>query len=310
MPKHKGGALLTSLFIMTLVAIIATAMSLRLQSDIYRTQSLVSHDKLYLAAQAVTFWSMSEIIKSPTWIADSNTFGLVKEFPVQLKKMYPQFKISGKLYDLQARFNLNNLSDKKYIIQYISLLNSAYPKANTKLKMDLTVALLNWIVPYNQNAGKDAFVEYYASKKPPYYPAHQMMLSQSELLLVKNYNATIYTLLQPLITALPTITPININTAPAIVIRSLGSSIDKKKAQELIDARGKKGFQKMDKLNAILKKMNVEHVELVLRSDYFLSIAEVINGEQHLNLYSLLKKTEDKEHKISVQIVRESFNVM
>ena len=45
--KNKGGALLTALFIMTLVAIVATAMSTRLQLDIYRTDLIVSHNKLY-----------------------------------------------------------------------------------------------------------------------------------------------------------------------------------------------------------------------------------------------------------------------
>jgi general secretion pathway protein K len=51
--KDPGGALLTALFIMTLVAIVATAMSTRLQLDIYRTRLIVTYDKLYLASQAI-----------------------------------------------------------------------------------------------------------------------------------------------------------------------------------------------------------------------------------------------------------------
>lgn len=59
--NNKGGALLTALFIMTLVAIVATAMSIRLQTDIYRTRLVLTHDKLYLASQAVTFWALGEL---------------------------------------------------------------------------------------------------------------------------------------------------------------------------------------------------------------------------------------------------------
>lgn len=57
----KGSALLTALFIMTLVAIVATAMSTKVQLDIYRTRLILTHDKLYFASQAVTFWSMGQL---------------------------------------------------------------------------------------------------------------------------------------------------------------------------------------------------------------------------------------------------------
>ena len=56
--NKRGSALLSALFIMTLVAICATAMSMRLQLDIYRTRLTLDSDKLYLASQAVTFWAM------------------------------------------------------------------------------------------------------------------------------------------------------------------------------------------------------------------------------------------------------------
>ena len=56
--RNRGSALISALFIMTLVAIAATAMSTRLQLDIYRTRLTISSDKLFLASQAVTFWAM------------------------------------------------------------------------------------------------------------------------------------------------------------------------------------------------------------------------------------------------------------
>ena len=54
----RGSALLTALFIMTLVAIVATAMSTKLQVDIYRTRLTLTHDKLYLASQGVAVWAL------------------------------------------------------------------------------------------------------------------------------------------------------------------------------------------------------------------------------------------------------------
>ncbi|MFZ4077782.1 MAG: type II secretion system minor pseudopilin GspK, partial [Legionellaceae bacterium] len=55
--SSKGSALISALFLMTLVAIGATAMSSRLQLDIYRTRLILTSDALSLASEAVTFWA-------------------------------------------------------------------------------------------------------------------------------------------------------------------------------------------------------------------------------------------------------------
>ena len=57
----NGSALLSALFIMTLIAIAATAMSTRLQLDIYQTRMTINSDKLYLASDVVKFWAMEQL---------------------------------------------------------------------------------------------------------------------------------------------------------------------------------------------------------------------------------------------------------
>ena len=56
----KGSALISALFLMTLIAIVATAMSSRLQFDIYRTRLVIASDKLYLSSQYVMFWALDK----------------------------------------------------------------------------------------------------------------------------------------------------------------------------------------------------------------------------------------------------------
>jgi general secretion pathway protein K len=73
--SHRGSALISALFIMTLVAIAATAMSTRLQLDIYRTRLTLITDKLYLASQYVTFWAMSELTYSKKKVAGQRPSG-------------------------------------------------------------------------------------------------------------------------------------------------------------------------------------------------------------------------------------------
>jgi general secretion pathway protein K len=60
----NGSALISALFIMTLIAIAATAMTLRLQLDIYRTRLLLTTNKQHYAAQFATFWAI-DTLKNP-----------------------------------------------------------------------------------------------------------------------------------------------------------------------------------------------------------------------------------------------------
>lgn len=64
--KQTGSALISALFIMTMVAIAATAMSSRLQLDINRVRLGILSDKLYLASQAVSFWSLNQLSMKKT----------------------------------------------------------------------------------------------------------------------------------------------------------------------------------------------------------------------------------------------------
>ncbi len=109
--KHSGGALLTALFIMTLVAIVATAMTTSLQLDIYRTRLLLAQDKVSLASEAVMFWAFEELTKKNLNLLANNSEGLVAQFPKNLSTIYKDMNLSGSLYDLQSRYNLNNVAD-------------------------------------------------------------------------------------------------------------------------------------------------------------------------------------------------------
>ncbi len=98
-----GSALLTSLFMMALVAIAATAIATRVQLDIYRARLTIQRDQLILAIQGVTFWAMD-------WFKDDRFSVHEKQetLPKALQNIYPPIKLKGEIYDLQARFNLNN----------------------------------------------------------------------------------------------------------------------------------------------------------------------------------------------------------
>jgi general secretion pathway protein K len=307
--KTQGSALLTALFIMTLVAIVATAMSTKLQVDIYRTRLIITHDRLYLASQAVAFWGLSELKDNKKKFTKANAQGMISQYPLALRTIYPSVTLSGGLYDLQSRYNLNNLSDHKATLGFINFVGYIAPQATTVERLGLARAISDWLSPFDLAVGKDAYLSYYLKQKPPYHSSHQIMSSSSELRLIKDVSAPLYLSLEPYITALPELTAININTAPKQTLMALSNAMNEEKTNEIIEARGEKGIKNIEKISPILQKLNIANNQITLESIYFLSIAHATTEDLNFTVYTLFKRSRDKKGKLSVTILRESFNV-
>lgn len=306
--KSRGGALLTALFIMTLIAIVATAMSTKLQLDIYRARLVLTHDKLYLATQGVTFWVLSELNIKSKHYRTVNKSGMVAQFPEKMTHIYPQVTLNGGLYDLHTRYNLNNLTEKNNIIPFIDLVKQVVPDINTNDANSLSFAIKDWIKPYDLSKGTDTYITYYQAQKPAYYPSHQLMKSGSELRLIKDISASRYLALEPYISALPEITAININTASKEVLASLGNGLNEAQISELIMARGDQGISDLKNINELLKKLDLPIEQITLESQYFLSIAKASSNEFDLTVYTVFKRGKDKQGKMLVSILQQSIN--
>ncbi|KTC93358.1 type II secretion system minor pseudopilin GspK [Legionella cincinnatiensis] len=306
---NKGSALLTALFIMTLVAIVATAMSTKIQLDIYRTKLIVTHDKLYLAAQAETFWAMGELNNPKNKFIKANAQGMVSQYPLNMEHIEKTVVVSGALYDLQSRYNLNNLTNRKAMMGFVNLIGATIPQIAEAEKTQLTLAVSDWLTSYDLARGKDNYLSYYTSQKPPYYPSHQLMSSQSELRLVKDVSAPIYLALEPFICVLPETTPININTASKQVLKSLSSTIKDTQLNELLKQRKENGIKDLKKIAELLQKLDIASDQITLESSYFLNVASATSDNINLTVYSLFKRNRDKKGKITVTLLRESLNI-
>jgi general secretion pathway protein K len=303
--KISGSALLTALFIMTLVAIVATAMSTRLQLDIYRTRALINYDKLSLASQAVTIWSMAELRNPKNHFTKMNQQGMVLVFPKNMTSISKGIQLSGGIYDLQSRFNLNNLVDKKYLSVFLNLLDKAYPNKNQEEKVNLSVIIKNWISPYDLSQGQDELTAYYQTA---YNPSHQLLSSFSEFRLMKNISAALYLKFEPLLTTLPETTAININTAPKSILMALGNGISANKINEFISIRAEHGIASRKEFHKFMDSLNLPREQVTINSSYFLTVAIAQNEELKLVVYSLFKRNKNNKGALSVALIRESIN--
>lgn len=309
--RKTGSALISALFIMTLVAIAATAMSTRLQLDIYRTHLTLMSDKLYLASQAVTFWAMDALDSKHKQLTHQDKQGRVLIFPKKLKGIYPQVILKGALYDLQSRFNLNNLQEKKFYPVFYRLLEQRLSKSSHGAeRRALSNAIIYWISPYQPARGQDQMLSYYLKQSPPYFPSYQPIQSISELRLIQGVTQEIYQKLYPLLSALPEVVPININTAPDILLKTLGKGLSPTELEELHNAQGKDGITDLKDIAELIKKFDIPSNQITIESSYFLCEAEAKSEDLSLTTYAVLKVLKDKEGLVSTQLVSESFQTL
>ena len=307
---QSGSALITALFIMTLIAIAATAMTMRLQLDIYRTRLTLTSDKLHYASQFVTFWAINKLSLKKQLFAVSDLNGKVAQFPEKLSAIYPHFKLTGAIYDLQSRFNLNNLSDPKYFLTMLRLLDDPKIHLNKEEKKHLVMTINQWISPYQPGHDKEDWLADYLRQNPPYLPAHQPLHSVSELRLLKGVNASLYNILSPHLSALPEETPLNINTIPPQLIHVLGYGLTAEQIDTILQKRTPKGIRNPVKLMNLLKTFNISPDQVTLTSQYFLCAATVTSADLTTVNFTILKRNQDKKGNSTVTLISESLNTL
>lgn len=306
--RSSGSALITALFIMSIVAIAATAMAMRLQLDIKRTSMVFTHDKLYLATASVTAWAKHQLTTKDRIMTAKDDSGTVAYFPEKYAHIYPGVTTKGQLIDMQARFNLNNLDTQEFKAFFDTLISRVSKETNATQRSLILDATTAWIHEYLPERGQDEHLKTYLKQTPPYYPAFQPMADASEFRLIHGVNAAIYQVLTPFITALPEPTPININTASLTVLRGLSHGLGASLADEFLEARTDKGIKDMATISPLLKKLDIPNQQITLESQYFLSQATTSIDETELTVFTLLKRENDKKGKIRVIILGERLN--
>ena len=158
--------------------------------------------------------------------------------------------------DLQAKFNLNNLSarnpqflesQKRIFLNLMEQLEIGLDDVGQRER--LYGALLDWVDENdleNVDGGGGTESGSYGAKKTPYYAADQKLSSVGELKFIEGFDSDIISKLKPFVTVLPVDnTKININTASVEVISSLNSApvVDTASVTAFLAQREADGFR-------------------------------------------------------------------
>jgi general secretion pathway protein K len=320
--RHQRGA---ALIVAMLVFALATALVVAMKSEFERFYQRSAN--ILLEEQAQAYLRGAEELAGMALLADydqDKTTGLPRD---DLQEFWatppPPYALDegwmrGALEDLQGRFNLNALAKRVQggtaaarftpaQEQFIRLLQAlGEPPVSEQDAILITESVSDWLDTDSNPSPEGAEDDYYAAQTPAYRAANRKMSSVSELRAVANMTPEIYQALLPWVTVWPQEPKLlNINTAPAMVLRSINadkdlSPLSEGEGESLAEYRDETGFKdktdflanpvfegRRDKMTGIVELLGGQ-------TSYFLLQAEVEVAGRNMRLYSVLDRSNRK----------------
>ncbi|MFK8010845.1 MAG: type II secretion system minor pseudopilin GspK [Marinicellaceae bacterium] len=233
--KQKGVALFVTLLVVTIATLLATEIWFNNTLDISRQYNNRSSYQAKHYANGMALYAVDvlrlDYEENATFDNRSEPWNQVIT-GIELDDAV----LSGKLTDLDSKFNLNNL----FINGAIDPVSFEYfNRVLGNLEIELSVAdkIIDWIDPNQIPLTQGAEDSFYLSRSPSYRTAGQHFVHISELKLIDGINEQIYQRLKSYVTVLPIInskpTKINVNTASSLLLKSLDNRISSKEAVNL-----------------------------------------------------------------------------
>ncbi|MCW8924641.1 MAG: type II secretion system minor pseudopilin GspK [Xanthomonadales bacterium] len=282
--RERGVALITAVLVVAIAAIIGTSMMSRQNFDTQRTTNIIHRDQAVAYALGAEHWAGAELSRD----ALNNDYDHLAENwayelpPLPIDGGY----ISGRLQDLQGRFNLNSVLDPIQAERLVRLCQSI------NVEPDFIPALQDWIDEDTELRDNGAEDESYTLLDPPYRAANRHLADTSELLLVRGVSVEDYNSLIFFVSALPENSPINVNTASARLIQSLAPDIAAPDVERIIALRADSPYQKVDTFveDRAFAGKELSESFLGVSSSYFLLTADVVLGDASFTLQSVLRR--------------------
>jgi len=238
---------------------------------------LLNHDQAVQVALGAESWVISILHQD---MEDSQTDHLAEIWASELPGLpIDGGEVFGQVEDLQGRFNINNLIDDNGQVDPEAL--EQFGRLLVALELDPRFAgvAADWLDADLDAAFPDGAEDsIYTGMTPPYRSANQSLTSASELAALDGMDKATFDALAPHVTALPRGTTINVNTATAPVLQSLGDNIPITAVEALLQEREEGGFADVETafssivtnpnvLNSLDEATNYFQLRLVVRID-------------------------------------------
>lgn len=297
----QGGVAII-MVLLTVAFVVGLAASTLSVIDAGITRRIGAHDQLQaqLLAQAAVDRARQVLVED---LRLGNVDHLAERWatgplPVSLPDEDSQLAVS--IIDPSGRINLNNLihdgvDDTREIARLQRLMRSLGIDEATSWQ--LITALLDWLdADDTPRPGQGAEVAWYAAQTPPVQPANGPLAGIGELAAVRGYTPELLARLSPFLSALPTTTPLNVNTAPAEILAAAVPGLSLQAARQLVEERQRAWFKDIPDFNARLGSLNLSGNGMLLAVDsrYFLVSIRARHGIAVVRHEVLLDRTPNR----------------
>lgn len=301
---QRGIALLTILVMVALATILAAGIAKRQANTAESTAYLMRQNQSLLYAKSAEVF-FAELLKD-----DAENAGSVDSLQENWAKPMPAFPVddgyvSGVLQDESGKFNLNSLLKPDGSVNEHA--KTWFEKILVKagLPVQLSEAVIDWQDADDEQIGPmGAESNVYRGIPNAAMPPNARFHSVEELKQVRGFEEGKYQLIAPYLSALPSNeTTVNINTAPAFLLASIGDQLDTHAVQQMLDKKqaALEQFSNVSELweTELFKAVSAENKAMVsellgVRSNYFKAKIEVeLSGRKRQFSSELVRK--DKE---------------
>ncbi len=316
--KQSGVALVMAIMIVTLAAITATAITVINQRQIIRTSNMILRDQAFhfaTGAEAFTIRILNEDGKDndsdhldEEWYNEGQSVVLPIDFAnIQDSS---RFYLEGTLTDLQSRLNINDISsfpeyvDNKIQANTLLALISALEISVDSVGV-LNDSLKDWIDNDNEPAASGAEQYYYLGLEQPYQAANTNLLHTSTLRQIRGFEALekddLLTLRKEL-NALPSKTPLNINTASEKVLEAL--TLNEQTRATIIANRPYKTVDEFLTDSKTQTGINFKGENFVIESEYFLLDVTAVMDKARVRINSIIQRNNTNNNsKVVLRII-------
>ena len=285
--SQRGVAVVLAMGVVAVAALAAAAM-LASQSTWSRQAELTAaHAQAQALVQAGVDWARA-LLSADRRLSDVDHLG--EPWALRLPPVpVDNGELAGRIDDQQGAFNLNNLvrngaPSPAHLVQFRRLLQIL------DLPDTLADALLDWLdadnEPQPQGGAEDG---YYQAQQPAYLAANRPLIEVAELAQVRGFSDGVRARLRPFITALPSATALNVNTASPEVLAAVVSGLDLDDARALTARRERAYFRNLPEFLAQLPQGAVaQGGDVTIASQYFLASVRVTIGDAQARGTALL----------------------
>ena len=307
--KQKGFALLTVMLVVALVSMVSSQLLYDQQVHIQRSTYMIHQAHSVSVAYGFEGW-VKKGLKAD--LRNNPTDHLNEQWAQPLIPVaFADGMVSGRLLDLHAHLNLNNVLEqdaklktfwKKMVERYLA---QRLPEENFQGFADV---LTDWVDADDDSQDYGAESEIYLLNEPAYRAANQPMVMVSELKNLQGMEKIKPMNLQKIeqyVTALPSVTTINVNTADIPILTAMADWLTEDIAKQWVVQRktepaedtgmfmafltDKTGFMP----DEIVKDIPVQVIDV--KSQYFLLQAQVDYGDVKQVVSSIFNRKSENE---------------